>query len=143
MARFSKDTTIDAPADKVFAYVADFPRHSEWAQHNLEVMQTSSGTVGVGSTFSTVGHQFGTQRESQTVVDYSPGTRFAFESKGGLGVTLNAFDLAPADGGTRLTKSLDFVHPSLLARVTSFMVGRQVPKFLEEDLRRIKQRVEA
>jgi uncharacterized membrane protein len=143
MARYSKETTINAPAEKVFNYVSDFPRHSEWAQNNLEVTASSPGPTAAGSTFNTVGHALGAQRESQTVTEYEPGKRFTFESKGALGITRNSFDLAPAGTGTRVTKSLEFVKPSFLARVVSLKVGHDAPKALEEDLRRIKQKLEA
>ena len=43
MATYSKETTINAPAEKVFDYVADFPEHAEWAQNNLEVTPSSTG----------------------------------------------------------------------------------------------------
>jgi uncharacterized membrane protein len=143
MASYRKETTINAPSDKIFDYVADFPRHSEWAQNNLEVTPSSSGAIAVGSTFNTVGHALGAQRESQTVTEYVPGKRFAFESTGALGITRNSFDLAPDGSGTRLTKSLEFVKPSFLARVVSLKVGHDAPKALEEDLRRIKQKLES
>jgi len=143
MASYSKSTTINAPPERVFSYVADLPRHSEWAQHNLEVTQTSPGAIGVGSTFDTVGHLLGAQHESQTVTEYAPGKRFAFESKGALGVTRNSFDVEATDGGARVTKSLEFVKPSFLARVVSLKTGHDAPKALEEDLRRIKAKLEA
>jgi len=80
MARYATESVINAPPEKVFAYVADVPRHSEWASHNLQVTKTSLGPVETDSTFESVSHLFGTQREKLTVTDYSPSKRFAFES---------------------------------------------------------------
>ena len=143
MARFAREIVIKAPPEAVFDYVADMPRHGEWAQHELAVTQTSQGDVGVGSTFSSVGHQFGTQRETQTVVDYAAGTRFAFDAKGSIGTVRHAFDLAPQDGATKVTKTMEVTKPSLMARFMAPMIARQTKKALHVDLERIKAKLEA
>lgn len=142
MARFAREIVINAPQDRVFDYVSNMPRHSEWAQHDLEVTQTSQGSVAVGTTFSSVGHQFGTQRETQEVVDCTPGVRFAFEAKGSIGTVRHAFDLAAQDGGTQVTKSMELVKPTLMARIMGPMIAMQTKKGLAVDLERIKALVE-
>jgi hypothetical protein len=143
LARFAREIFINAAPDRVFDYVADMPRHSEWAQHDLQVTQTSQGAVGVGATFASVGHQFGTQRETQTVVYYTPGARFAFDAKGSIGIVRHAFDLAAMDGGTKVTKSMEVTKPSLMARIMAPMIAKQTKKGLAVDLERIKARLEA
>jgi hypothetical protein len=143
LARFAREIFINAAPDRVFDYVADMPRHSEWAQHDLQVTQTSQGGAGVGTTFASVGHQFGTQRETQTVVDYTPGARFAFDAKGSIGIVRHAFDLAAMDGGTKVTKSMEVTKPSMMARIMAPMIGKQTKKGLAVDLERIKARLEA
>jgi uncharacterized membrane protein len=45
--------TIQAPVEKVYTYLADFRRHPEWAQNLSKVTQTSSGPIGIGTTFKT------------------------------------------------------------------------------------------
>ena len=136
--RFAKETTIKASPEQVFDYVADLSHHADWASEDLTVKQTSSGPVGVGSTFESVAHQFGTQNEKQTITEYSPGRRLAFESAGKLGVVLHAFDLSNVDGGALLTKSADFIRPSFMARLMTLMIGRQQPKALKSDVDGIK-----
>ena len=143
MARFATDIFINTPPEAVFEYVSDLPRHPEWAQHDLEVTQTSEGDVAAGATFSSVGHQFGTQRETQTVLDYVPASRFAFEAKGSIGIVRHAFDLSAADGGTNLTKSMEVTKPSLIARFMGPMIAKQTKKGLPIDLERIKAKLEA
>jgi len=143
LARFAREIVINAPPERIFEYVADMPRHGEWAQHDLEVTQTSQGGVGVGTTFSSVGHQFGTQRETQTVAEHTPGARFAFDAKGSIGTVRHAFDLAAADGGTKVTKSMEVTKPSLMARFMAPMIAKQTKKGLMVDLERIKAKLEA
>lgn len=45
--------TIQAPVEAVYAYLADFTRHSEWAMNIGLITQTTIGPVGVGTTFKT------------------------------------------------------------------------------------------
>jgi uncharacterized protein YndB with AHSA1/START domain len=143
LSRYQREIVIGATPEAVFEYVSDMPRHADWAQHDLEVTQTSDGRVGVGSTFSSVGHQFGTQHETQTVVDYTPGGRFAFEAKGSIGTVRHAFDLEAQDGETKITKSMEVVKPSLIARLMSPMIAKQTKKGLLVDLERIKAKLES
>ncbi len=77
MKRFEDRMVIDAPADRVYEYVADFTKHVEWSGDDLEVTKTSDGPVAVGATFSTTAKQFGTQREQSTITELSPGRAFA------------------------------------------------------------------
>ncbi len=143
MARIAREIVINASPEAVFEYVSDLPRHSEWAQHHLQVTRTSEGEVGVGATYSSVGHQFGTQRDTQAVVDYAPGSQFAFEAKGSIGTVRHAFDLTAADGGTQVTKSMEITKPSLMARFMGPMIAKQTKKGLLVDLERIKAKLEA
>ena len=143
MASYSAETMLKASPDQVFAYVADLLLHSEWASHDLSVEQTSSGPAGVGATYASIGHQFGTQRETQTITEYAAGQRFAFESRGKMGVCVHAFDLEPVDDGTRVSKSMVMTSPSIMPRIMTPMIGRQQRTGLVEDLPRIKGRLGA
>jgi uncharacterized protein YndB with AHSA1/START domain len=142
MAAYSGETQIQAPPSQVFAYVSDLTKHAEWAQHGLQVRQTSAGRPGMGATFESTAKQFGTQRETQTVTEYSPPSRFAFEAKGKLGLARHAFDLSPSDGGTRVSKTMEITQPSLMAKITAPMIASQTKKGLGVDLERIKARLE-
>ena len=44
---------VAAPADAIFDYVADVPRHVEWNEQPLEITPLTPGPVAVGSRFST------------------------------------------------------------------------------------------
>ena len=72
--RYEQRVTIAAPASKVFDYVSDMTKHGEWGEHGLQVTADGSGPVAVGSAYSTVAKQFGTQKEKSTVTDYNPGS---------------------------------------------------------------------
>jgi uncharacterized membrane protein len=143
MKRFEDRITIAAPRDQVYAYVSDFPRHGDWAANNLKVTADGNGPVAVGSTYSTEAKFFGTQREKSTVTELTPGQMFGWESKGTLGVVHHWFSLEGEGGSTSLSKGLEFVHPSFLAKMTSWRSSNDVPKNLRHDLETIKTKLEA
>ena len=143
MKRWEASVTIDAPRDKVFAYVSDFSRHGEWSGHDLQVSRADSGPVEVGTTFSTVAKQFGTQREQSTITQMTPPQEFGWESTGALGRVHHWFSLRGESATTTLTKGAEFVEQKLLAKVTMFKISRDIPKGLASDLAKIKAAIEA
>ena len=46
--------TVHAPVERVFGYIVDITRHSEWTSNLRQCTQTSPGTVCVGSTFKAI-----------------------------------------------------------------------------------------
>ena len=143
MKRFEDRISIDATPDRVFAYVADFPRHGEWAGNDLEVSPGSGGPVTVGSTFSTTAKQFGTQSEQSTVTEMTPGSVFAWESTGALGRAEHRFTISGDAGSTTLVKAAQIVEPTFLAKATGWKLSRDIPKALHSDLANIKAHLES
>src|SRR5688572_18121600 len=86
--------------DVVFAYLADLPRHADWAGGDLRVEPVSIETLAVGSTFRSRGHQLGFKLQDELmVVAYDPPHGFAFESRGIGGVFRHEFILKPQPDG--------------------------------------------
>lgn len=142
MASYEQQTTIDAPAQKVFDYVSDMTKHSEWGAHRNEITKTSEGPEGVGSTYATVAHQFGTQKEKSTVTDYEPGKLFAWDSTGALGTVHHWFSMAEEAGKTTVKKGLEVTKGSFLAKLFAGRIRRQSSTDLSRDLQRVKEHVE-
>ena len=142
MYRFEDSVTVNASVEKVFAYVSDFAKHPEWAEHGLEVTKEGDGAVGVGTTFSTVAKQFGTQREQSTVTELEPNKTFGWNSTGVLGVVHHWFAVRDEGGHTVLTKGGEFVQPKFLAKLTGFRIKKLFPAGLRSDLEKIKSRIE-
>jgi uncharacterized protein YndB with AHSA1/START domain len=140
-----KQLNIKAPAEKVFSYLADITRHSEWGrpQFKQEIEKTSEGPVGQGSTFRSVGHQFGRNEDTVTITEYVPNQRLAFESDGKAGLIRHTFELQPEDGGTRVTKRFEPVRAKFPFMVfLPFVQALALPGALEGDLERIKENIE-
>ena len=143
MGKITAETTINASPEAIFAYVADVSKHPEWGQHQNATTKRGDGPVGVGTVYDTINHQFGEQKETVTVTDYSPGSLFGFDALGVLGVAHHSFALAPAGAGTKVTKTMQITKPKILARISAPMIAMQQPKALKEDLRRIKATLES
>jgi uncharacterized protein YndB with AHSA1/START domain len=140
--RFEQQITINAPAGKVFDYVSDMSKLTEWGSFSHEVRQTSTGPLGVGATFDTAGKQFGKHTDKVTVTEYEPGKKFVVEAKGDAGHVRNWFELEDLGGSTRLTKGQEFIAPALSTKIFSPVVRKVAPKGIMKDLERIKAKIE-
>lgn len=140
--KFAQEITVDAGPDKVFAYVSDLTKLPDWGQFSTGVRQTSSGPVGVGSTFETDGKQFGKHTDKVTVTEYEPGKKFTVEVTGDAGHVRNGFELTDLGGSTRLSKFQEFIAPAMSTKIFSPVVRRVAPKGLMKDLVSIKARIE-
>lgn len=143
MATIEKQTTINAPAEKVFKYLSEIPRHTEWAAHKLEIEPASQGAVAVGSTFACVGHEMGTHRGQVTVTELVPNSKLAYEAEDDTGRFRHHFLLEEEGGATRLTKGVEPLRLSLLFKILSpVALTFMVPRGLNGDLQRIKANLE-
>lgn len=137
--------TINVPVEQAFTYLADIAKHGEWATpgHKLAVEKTSEGPIGQGSTFASVGHLFGTNNDTVTITEYVPNQRIVYEANGNAGVIRHSFEFAPADGGTRVTKTFDTIQTkfpfALFAPMAKAFI---IPGGLKGDLERIKAKLE-
>ncbi len=138
--------TINAPAEKVFDYLADITKHTEWSkrEHKLQVEKTAQGPVGEGSTFKSVGYQFGRNDDTVTITEYVPNERIVFQANGKVGLARHVFEIAPSDGGVRLMKSFDLVKPKFPFTIMYPLFAKRFywPGALKGDLERIKANVE-
>lgn len=143
MPRFEKSIDINVPPQKAFDYLSDVTKHTEWASHNLSAEKTSSGPIAVGTTFSTTGHQMGTHTGVVTIKELVPGQKIVYESNDDTARIKHAFELAPQNGGTRVTKSFETVKTGLMLTLFRPMMYVAAPRGLQNDLAKIKAKLEA
>jgi uncharacterized protein YndB with AHSA1/START domain len=141
----SQKMTINAPQETVFAYVSDISKHGEWGHpgQKLQVEKTSQGPVGQGSTFKSVGQQFGTQNDTVTITEFTPSRRVVYESQGKAGHLRHWFEITPSGSGVEVEKGFDIVKAGfpfvLFAPVVKAFIA---PGALKGDLERIKAKLE-
>lgn len=142
MPSAEKQITINAPIDKVFAYVTDFRRHPEWAGQPLEIAEVPPGPLAVGSKVVTVGKLLGSHRDQLTVTELSSPSRFGFESTGDAGVWRHTFSLRDQGGSTVVSKRMESLKTSMSTKLALPIVLLTLGPGLKKDLTKIKARVE-
>ncbi len=143
MATVESQLQISASPEEVFAYLSDLEKHPEWS-HCMEIKKTSEGPVGVGTTYQSKGKNFGlTANERVEVTEHRPSERFAWLTKGALGMKFGwSFDMSPQEGGTLVTEL--FEPPTgFVGSLINTLTGSSTRKAMEEGLANIKERLEA
>lgn len=137
-------TQIKAPAEKVFAYIANLEKHPEWT-HCSEITKTSDGPVGVGTWYNSVGKNLGmTTREKVEITECQPNQRFSWRAHGAMGMDFDwSFEVKPQDGGTLLIERLQPPAGPLANILWMLFAQRETRKGVPEGLAKIKQKLES
>ena len=146
MGVIQRETTIKAGNQTIFNYLADVTNHSQWGAHDLKVEPKSQGPVAVGSTFETVGHQFGEQPATVTITELVPNEKIGYESTGKVGQFRHGFVIKDNGDGTSLvTKTMEIgqVNPLPFKIMMPIVRAFIAPRGLDGDLQRIKEKLEA
>jgi uncharacterized membrane protein len=141
MARVEKSVHIDAPVERVFAYLRDPMSNLEWLPGIMEVTNVSG--EGVGARFRWVYKMAGIALEGEsTALEFVPNEQFVTESKSGIISTWN-WDFAPDNGGTKIELTVDYVVPiPVLGKLAEAVVVRQNERVLDTALENIRSRME-
>lgn len=145
----SRSTTIAAPAQRVWELVSDLPRMGEYSPEAVGGRWVGGGGPRLGATFRGRNGR-GLRRWStrSRVVRCEPGSAFAFEvSAVGMVAAEWAYDIAPAEGGCRLTETWTDRRNGLLTLLGKVVTG--VPdrsaftaRSIEQTLERVRVRAE-
>jgi uncharacterized protein YndB with AHSA1/START domain len=141
--KFQKETTINAPPDAVFAYIADISRHPEWGTFKMSVEKASDGAIGVGTRYKHVGRQMGAESRDEVVVtEYEPPQRLVYESDNKDGHFRHTFELSADQAGTHVSKTFDLQKTGFLMKLFTPVILVLAPRQQCRDLERIKARIE-
>jgi uncharacterized protein YndB with AHSA1/START domain len=151
-AKWQGTVEIDAPVERVYEYLADFPKHCEWAQtlDRMELKQPGQQN-GVGSVYLTYEMQAmqadrapkgalpekGFKGKTEcTVTELVPNKRIAWKAHPvpvSMGVHASlAFDLQPdPKGGTIVKQTIEMHQPWLPMQVFSRAAFKMKPAEME------------
>jgi uncharacterized protein YndB with AHSA1/START domain len=135
MINIERSIVIDKPVEQVFAYVTDGSKAPSW-QGGLEAVEGQASPV--GSQYTEVRKFMG--REMRSVLEvtaFEPNTKWAAKVLKGPVPYEVTLQLAPQDGGTRLTTRIEG-EPTGFFKVAEGMVKGQLEKAIEEDMKRLK-----
>lgn len=137
---------IDAPAEAVFALLADTDRRGEW-QEGVETFDFASELDpdnAVGATFSQRIREGWRVTEYQgEITTYEPGACWGSRTTGGSYSMVVEYRLTPVDGGTAVITVVDVGSNSWFVRLMGLLFGWLTRSLGRKHLRALKELVEA
>jgi coenzyme Q-binding protein COQ10 len=140
MARVERSITINAPVEKVFAYIEDPINELEWIPSLVEVQDVAG--QGAETHFRWAYKMAGMRLEGEgTNTEYIPNERIVTQSKGGI-VSTWTLTFEPHDGGTKLNLVIEYTIPvPVLGKLAEALVLRQNEREADLALANIKDRM--
>jgi hypothetical protein len=147
--RVERSTTIQAPAEAVYASVANLKRWQDWAPWNAgkypgNQWMFGGPEVGVGAVHSWSGEDVGTGTLSLTQADPKTGVAYDMSLEHGRYVMHGRISFEPADSGTRVTwVDEGDLGGNPLMHYLRFPLESRLGRDLEQALAQLKKQVEA
>ena len=141
MAKIERSITINAPVEKVFAYVDDPMSQLEYLPSIVEVKDVTGHGVGAHYrwTYKMAGLRF--EGES-TMTEYIPNERMVVQSKGGI-VSTWSWTFTPEDGGTKVNLTVEYTIPvPVLGKLGEALVLKQNEREADQVMANIKAKLE-
>ena len=143
MLTFELSALLDRPMKDVFASVPDRGNGPKWQSQLVAVQQTSSGPLGVGTTYKTAGELLGRRlEENAEVTDYQPDSMFGFKMDAGPVQVRAIISLKPAGTGTRLSLKGEG-NPGGVFKLAEGALAKQIKSQMEANLAQLKSVLEA
>lgn len=141
MPPVTKETVIAAPPERVFEALTDPARRAAWATTFVEAPLAEPMRAGTRIRATRRGSTSGSRYEL-TVTAFEPGRRLGMAvARNGVRVGSGAFELFPAEGGTRV-RSTSALELSGVQRLMEPMLAAAAAKEMEAELARLKRHVE-
>jgi hypothetical protein len=145
MAPITASTEVARPAEEAFAYVIDPSTFPEWQQGVVRGHMDGAPTH-VGSQCTTIRKIGGREREVITqITEYDPPHRWADRGISGPIRAIVGVRVEPlADSSrSRVTIDVDFTGHGIGKLLVPLVVRRQAASEMPENMKRLKQRLEA
>jgi uncharacterized protein YndB with AHSA1/START domain len=145
VVRVKSSTVINRPVEKVFAYVTDFSRYSEWIPEVKESRKTSTGPVGVGATeWEKQQIMYFWRGEGTSVVtEFEANRRIVFEvTSEVLPPFKSTYTFEPVDGCTKVTWSHQYEPRGFLKLISPILPWFQTKTEADVNLRNLKRVLE-
>jgi coenzyme Q-binding protein COQ10 len=109
MAKVERSMTVNAPVEKVFAYIANPANEMEWFASISDIRDIKGQGVGqrYGYTFKMAGLPLKGESE---VLEYVPNQRYVTKSRGGISSTWT-WTFRPENGSTKVNVVVEYSIP--------------------------------
>ena len=144
MIKIENSVVINRPIDEVFEFMANSENDPQWSSGAQEVIKTSEGPTGVGTTYTTVSRFLGRRLEATVeYTAYEPNKRLAGKATSGpiLFQFENTFEPA-AEGGTKVTVSSEGDVGGFF-KLAEPLVARMLQRQVDTDTANLKDLLEA
>lgn len=141
MAKVERSVTINAPVEKIFAYIEDPMCMPEWLPGMIETKDVTG--QGVGSYFRWTYKMAGLSFEGEsTATEHIPNERLVSQSKGGI-VSTWTWTFAPHDDGTKVNLVIEYTVPiPVLGKLAEKLVLRQNEREADQAMANVKAKME-
>ena len=142
MINVEVSVVIHRPLPEVFAVLSSLENNLRWRTGMIAAEKTSTGPIGVGTTYRMINRFFGRRIEGEAVVtEYVLNQKYATVNKSGLPIeTRRTFE--PVNGGTRVTFAVKVERGGFfsVAKPILEIIGK---RRLEGDAAKAKELIEA
>ena len=133
---------INAPVEKVFAYVTDFRKNAEWQEGVIESSQTPDGPTTRDTKFKTVRTFLGQKLEATgEVTEFEPNKKFAFKSTSGPIKFSLTQSFESAGGGTKVSMLVEMEAGGFFKLAEGALAGN-LKKTFEDQAVKLKAMLE-
>ena len=141
MAKVEKSITINAPVEKVFAYIEDPMNQLEYLPSIVEVKDVTG--QGVGAHYRWAYKMTGLRFEGETTMtEYVSNERIVVQTKGGIASTWS-WTFTSGDGGTEVSLTVEYTIPvPVLGKLGEALVLKQNEREAGTALANIKAKLE-
>src|SRR5512143_3116350 len=139
MIKLDFSENINAPVERVFAYITDFRTAAEWQDGVIESSQTPDAPTQVGTKVKMIRMLLGQRLEGTgEVTEFVPNQKFTFKSASGP-VQFNLMQtFAPADGGTKVDTHVEMEAAGFL-KVAEGMIAGNLKQQFQDQARKLKE----
>ena len=141
MAKVQRTITINAPVEKVFAYITDPTNELEYIPSITDIRNVKG--EGVGMTYNWTYKMMGISRSGKSeAIEYKPNERYVSKSSGGI-VSTWTWTFMPEAGGTQMNLGVDFTIPvPVLGKFAERLVLGQTEREADLAMATLKDRLE-
>lgn len=142
MITVEKSIHINKPVEEVFAYTSNYENATDW-QGGVESVEVEGDANMVGGKYTEVRKFLGREMKTTLVItEFERNARWAAKALSGPVPYEVTTTFKSVDGGTHLTTHIEG-EPSGFFKLAQGAVQSQLDKSLEEDMQRLKEKVEA
>ncbi len=129
---------VDRPIKDVFTFVSNPNNMSQWNSAVVSLQQATSGAVGVGTKFKTVGEMMGRRIEGEMQVTiYEPDTQCGFQLQAGPMLVNLTLNFKTVGTGTKVSLNAQG-NPGGIFKLAEGVMAGQVKSMMEGNLARLK-----